>query len=104
MKAKPTDKHTKQIEQLLVKTYGAKHPAATIRVYRYNPVSIRVRIVDPDFEGKMIHERESEVWTILKKLPKQVFLDISVLLLITPEEKGGSIMSHEFEDPLPSGF
>jgi len=99
-----SDPHTRRIEKLLAKRYGELHPRAKIKVYRYNPVSIRIRIIDPDFEGKTISERDKEVWSILRSLPESVRLDISVLLLITPREQARSMMSHEFEDPLPSGF
>lgn len=104
MKVKQNDKGTRLIEQRLQRDYLAKHPHAVLRVYRYNPAAIRVRIVDPDFAGMDLAEREELIWPILEKLPEDVRLDVTVCLLITPEEQSKSLMNVEFEDPLPSGF
>jgi len=104
MKLKQIDKSTRLIEQRLMNEYLSKHPLADIRVYRYNPAAIRVRIVDPDFAGMDLPNREQVIWPILEKLPEDVRLDVTVCLLITPEEQPRSMMNLEFEDPLPSGF
>lgn len=98
------DRMTKQIEGHLIAHYQSAHPRAKITVYRYNPGAIRIRIVDADFARKDIFDREAEVWKILEQLPQRAQLEISVCLLITPEEQATSLMSLEFEEPLPSGF
>jgi len=82
--------------------YQDAHPSAQIDVRRQNPVSIRVRIVDPGFSGKDRLDREPEVWNELKKLPDEVFADITMLLLLAPEEAASSLANVEFENPIPS--
>ena len=97
--AKTTDSQTARIRQKLEEEYLPKHPDAQIDVYRYNPVSIRVRILDPDFAGKDVREREDMVWPILDTLPDRVLTDLSILLLLPPEEREASLLSLEFDDP-----
>lgn len=91
------DATTKEIATLLDAEYRTKHQAAQIEVYRYNPASIRIRIVDLDFKGKSRTERDNEVWPILQKLPDSSRLDITMCLLLAPEEKESSVTSVEFE-------
>jgi stress-induced morphogen len=99
MVTKRIDDATQQIKELLADRYLPAHPQADIEVYRYNPVSIRIRIVDTDFEGKSIPQRSRAVWKLLKALPEDVRADISVCLLITPNEQSSSPMNLEFEKP-----
>ena len=96
------DNGVSRVLRLLRNRYGDRHVRAEIDVYRYNPAAIRVRIVDPDFADKSIAEREAEVWPIFDELPESLAADITVCLLITPEEKSASIMSLEFDHPSPS--
>jgi stress-induced morphogen len=55
-------------------------------VKRYSPVSIHVRIVSEQFRAKSLAEREENVMRILKALGKQANLEISVLVMETPDE------------------
>src|SRR3954466_9611105 len=55
--------------------------------YRFNSASIRVRVIDPLFEGKSIAEREDMVFPLLKKLPKRTWEDILMLLTLAPSEQ-----------------
>jgi stress-induced morphogen len=104
-KAIQPDRFAALIKRVLTEQCGSKHPKAKIDVYRYNPASVRVRIIDPDFKGKDFVERDEEIWDILEsELPEDVRADISVLLLITPQERKKSMMNIEFENPSPSGF
>jgi hypothetical protein len=82
--------------------YAAAHPKAKIELKRYSDVSVRVRILDPDFRGKSRVEREEDVWPLWKSLPEDVVADISMLLLLTPEEKKESAASFSFDHPTPS--
>jgi len=60
-------------------------------VYRVNIVSIRVLIVSLKFEGKSESQREAIVKRALKlTLPKEIWREISLLIMLTPEE---------FQDP-----
>jgi hypothetical protein len=101
-KNRHTDDYSSRIEELLADRYKAHHPRAKIKAYRYNPASVRVRILDPDFADKLLFQREEEVWKILKTLPEHVLGDVSMVLLLTPEESRESLANVEFEDPTPS--
>ena len=82
--------------------YERTHPQAQIQGRRHNPVSIRLRIIDPDFQTLDRIEREPEIWQLLRKLPEEVFVNITMLLLLTPEEAEHSLASQEFDHPIPS--
>ena len=71
-KGKKTDRKVRKVLEALRQCYGASHPKARIEAYRYNPCSIRVRIIDPDFTGKGLSEREEAIWPILESLPEDV--------------------------------
>jgi stress-induced morphogen len=95
------DLQVRQIRDVLLR-YERNHPNSQIEVRRQNPVSIRVRIIDPDFAGLDRVDREPAVWDILKTLPDEVFSDITMLLLLSPGETERSLANQEFEDPIPS--
>lgn len=80
--------------------YRAKHPRAKIECYRSDPASIRVRIIDPSFEGVDRVTRHEDVWRWLDKLPEPTQSHLSWLILVTPEEAKTSFASHEFDKPL----
>jgi len=84
--------------------YMADHPQAEIALYRQNSVSIRVRIIDPDFRGLTKQRRHTRAWRYLGKLPEETQSDISLLLLLTPDETAKSFANFEFDDPTPSHF
>jgi stress-induced morphogen len=97
-------KPDRQVQQILdaLTEYERVHPLAQIEGRRHNPVSIRLRIIDPDFEGMDRIAREPEVWKLLRKLPDEVFVEITMLPLLTPEEAEHSFASQEFDYPIPS--
>jgi stress-induced morphogen len=74
--------------------------------YRYNSASIRVRVIDPRFEGKSTEERDAMVEPLLEGLPEQIQADIMNLLTLSPSEttipSRKSLANEEFEDPSPS--
>jgi stress-induced morphogen len=82
--------------------YEAAHPRAEIEVYRRNSASVRIRIIDPDFAGMDRAARHNHVWDLLDELPEDVQSQISVLLLLTPEETGKSLANQDFDHPIPS--
>lgn len=82
--------------------YSQEHPAARIDVYRQNCVSIRIRIVDESFQGMNKVERHELAWPYLEKLPEEILSEISILLLMTPEELPESFANYDFEHPLPT--
>lgn len=82
--------------------YQQSHPEAVIKSYRQNSVSIHVRIIDPGLRGMDKAERHDLIWKILESLPESMLSQISILLLLTPEEVKGSFANMDFEDPIPS--
>ena len=93
----------KKIDAALGK-YEAQHPGAEAALYRHNSASIRVRVIDSTFEGLSIGERSKLVWPILRSLPEEVRSEITVLLLLTPEEAPSSFANADFASPLPSSL
>lgn len=85
-----------------VNEFAQAHPEAVIGAYRHDSVSVRIRILDPNFAGRSRAQREEEVWAALEKLPEETVSEISLLLLLTPEEAKHSFASSEFDDPIPS--
>ena len=71
--------------------------------YRYNSASIRVRVIDPRFEGMSLDERDAMVGPVLDRLPVSIQGDIMNLLMLAPSELEGynrhSLRNLEFEDP-----
>jgi stress-induced morphogen len=99
-KLKNKDKDVQKILEMLRREYKPHHPKAAIEAYRYkNLFSIRIRVVDPDFAGMSIAQREKLIWAILDALPEDIRADISMVLLLTPKEKRDSLLDLEFEQP-----
>ena len=87
-----------------LRTYESDHPRAAIDLYRQNSVSVRIRIIDPDFAGQNKVDRNKTTWKYLDALGDDIQSDISTLILLTPEEKQKSLANLEFEDPVPSAL
>jgi hypothetical protein len=98
----PCDEAVDEIRNLLEREYVAAHPDAQVTVRRYNPWSIRIRIIDPELKGSQLTVRDGEVWEILEKLSEDTFQQVSLLFLLTPKEAKSSWVNREFEDPTPS--
>lgn len=82
--------------------YESEHPHANIDLYRQNSVSVRIRIIDPDFSGLGKSQRSQIAWRYLGTLAEDVQSDISTVLLLTPDETTKSFANLEFNDPIPS--
>jgi hypothetical protein len=80
---------------------------AQVDAYRFNSASIRIRIIDPKFEGKPGSERQDMVFPVIDKLPKKTREDILLLLTLAPSEVGRvnrhAVINLEFEHPLTIG-
>jgi hypothetical protein len=98
-----SDRVISQISKVLAE-YERANPEATSSLYRQNSVSVRIRIIDPSFEGLTKVERSDIVWTYLHRLPRAVQSDITVLLLLAPDEVAESFANLDFERPVPSGL
>jgi len=93
-----TDRHVTQIVKALRRAYGAAHPKAVIEAYMVDWGIIRVRVTDPDFEGKSDKEREDPIWAVLQTLPAEALQELHVLILITPGERKRSPGSALFDN------
>lgn len=98
-RSRQRDPQVAAIESLLNGAYKPHHPKAEISVRRRNPVSIRVRVIDPDFRGISLVERDERLRAILWELPEEIQADLTMLLLLTPEEAKTSFANLEFEEP-----
>ena len=79
------------------------------KAYRYNSASIRIRIIDPSFEGLSREQRNDLVEPYLDQLPIEMQRDIVFLLTIAPSDMKQSpatfrefMRNIEFEHPSPS--
>lgn len=70
-------------------------------VYVYNPVAIRVRVVDESFEDQSYFQRHRRVMKALSTLPEEIVGDITMVLALTPAEleKQQNLVNLEFDDP-----
>ncbi|MBW3538663.1 MAG: hypothetical protein KY476_00185 [Planctomycetes bacterium] len=93
------DESVAMIENVL-EAYRQSHPQARIDVRRRGPVSIGIRVIDPDFQGVDWVDREPEIWSLLDSLPAEIISDITVLILLSPDETEASLANQEFEDPV----
>lgn len=98
-----SDEVIEQIRRVLA-AYQADHLEARIDIYRQNSVSVRIRIVDPSFTSYAQSGRHDRVWSYLERLPEEVVSEISLLVLLTPEEQEGSLANIVFEEPEPSSL
>ena len=91
---------SRQVEDLLRKEFPKTD------AYRYNSASIRVRVIDPRFEGLSIEKRDALVEPLLEQLPEEIQADIMNLITLSPSEAANptklSLVNLEFEDPSPS--
>ncbi len=86
----------------VMNSYKVLHAQAEIESYRHSSASIRLRIIDPDFRGLDRVEREELVWELVERLSEDIQQQLSVLVLLTPEEIKTSIANRDFENPIPS--
>lgn len=100
----PRDQFVRRIRAVL-EEYERLHPKAQSALYRQNSGSIRVRIVDPRFDGLSEGERHDQVWDFLaERLDEDDIQEISMLLLLTRKEVRSSFLNSEFESPVRSNF
>lgn len=94
---------TRSIEDLLGQHFRQ------VDAYRYNSASIRVRVIDPAFEGISREQRDALVEKQIDQLPPDTQSDIVTLMTFAPSELEQSRRKHreyllnvEFEEPSPS--
>ena len=86
-----------------LEAFEKENPNARIDIYRQNVVSVRIRIISPDFKPLNRVERSKYVWKYLNTLDDEIQSDISSLILLTPDETKHSFANFEFESPVSSG-
>jgi stress-induced morphogen len=96
-----SDAIIESIERAL-QSYQQDHPSSEIDIYRQNSVSVRIRVIDPDFAGTSRIARHETIWKYLDQVSDDDQGDISMLVLLTPEETSRSMANLEFDDPVPS--
>ena len=101
-KKRREDKYVRAIREKLMTAYASQHPRAKVDVKRYNSASVRVRVIDPDFAGSSWTDRDTQIWAVLDSLPDDTLAEISLLILLTPQEAKKSMTNLEFENPTPS--
>lgn len=84
--------------------YEAAHANAEAVIYRQNSVSVRIRIIDPDFDGIEKEDRHDTIWALFNGLPEDTQSQVTLLLLLTPDETEMSFANFEFDHPIPSSL
>jgi stress-induced morphogen len=92
-------KETQMVEKL-VDEYFPHCLKDVPRAYRYNPASIRIRIIDKQFAGLNDPKRLRLVRPLLQTLPEKTQADIVFLVLLTPDEAKDSWMDAKYMKPL----
>ncbi len=82
-----------------IRPYLDAHAAAEAQLFRYSPTSVRMRIIDPDFRRKSRSERHETLWALLYPLDEDILGELTMLLLLTPEERATSTLNLDFEGP-----
>ena len=95
------DSEVRSIKDVLA-SYQQSHPQAQVDSYRQNSGSIRIRVIDTDFRKLDKVIRHDQIWPILEQLDEEILSQITVLLLLTPEEVKTSFANMDFENPIPS--
>src|SRR4051794_20501301 len=83
-----------------IQPYQKVHRRAKVSVYRQNPASIRIRIIDPDFKGLDRVQRDDILWKVVEEMPWDLRSQITMILLLTPDELEQSMANYNFEHPV----
>lgn len=94
--SRPSDPAVESILKALEELKENK-PAVSVDAVRANLASIRIRVVDPAFAAVDRAERDERIWELLSRISPDFRSEVSVLLLLSPEEQSESIGNREFE-------
>ncbi len=100
MQNDPVDTDVQAILDLLNCEWKKQHPKAKFDAYRIYPSAIRVRIIDPSFQGIDWSDRNQAVWDLFEQLPLEIASQITLVVLVTPGERKRDGSNVEFEDPI----
>ena len=87
---------TRQVEKLLRHCGFTDVECYQRKGYHY---LLRVRVTDERFQGMSRLERMELVEKEIAKLPDELQASITMLVVVTPEERKTSLLSLEFDDP-----
>jgi hypothetical protein len=99
-----TDNEVQTLKNAL-EAYELAHGGAQAALYRHNPASIRLRVIDRRFEGMIKSRRHADVWEFLAaRVPEDTLADVSLVLTVAPGELRTSFANFEFESPMASAL
>lgn len=80
--------------------YERAFPGLKAEIYRYNPASIRIRVVGDLYQGMPKSRRHDHAYDFISQRAESDLMDeISMLLLLPASEMKNNFTSHEFDDP-----
>ena len=98
--SKRIDAQTRRIYSVLKAAYPDLSDDESDVVYKSNRYSIRVRVIDANFDEKSLGQRHSEVKRVLSGLAAEDVENITMLMMLSPEEAAiPDLMNLEFDDP-----
>jgi stress-induced morphogen len=101
-KSRKRTRETARIESVLREHFPDTPAEYPPEAYRFNPASIRVRLVSPTFRGKEPMERFDMVAAVLREnLAEETWWDVMYILSFTPEEVKAAPANRVFEDAVP---
>lgn len=101
---KVTDADTEQV-RAKARAWLDAHGFADARLDIYRKIpghSIRVRVVHPRFTDQLIDDRDRMTSGLLRDVPDEIDQDITLVLLLGPEELEGDFGNAEFDRPASS--
>ena len=82
-----------------IKPYLEQHPTARFDQYRLSGLTVRLRIIDQDFQGMELGDRHDLIDRYLDVLDDECADQLSFLALVAPDEITTSHINQEFEKP-----
>ena len=75
-------------------------PRARVQIRRVSPVTVWIRVIDPDLAAVDEWDRVGVVWDYLRQLPDPISGHVGMTVPVTPEEVAADPNSLDFEDAL----
>lgn len=101
-KRKPATQTQEKAIRKALAPFLAKHPKAQLDMYRRNQYALRMRVIDPGFEGMDLVDRDTLIREYLDSLPDEIMDDLTMIVLITPKESATSVANFDYDNPQPS--
>lgn len=94
------DDQLNQVRDAL-QSYQDSRRNAEIPFYEQNPHSIRICIIDASFRTRPVQDREEEIWWELSDVDDATYGNVTLLVMLGPEEAKDSLLYLGFMHPLP---